>query len=227
MARVKRAVNAQKKRRTVLESRERLPRSALAAVPQGQGADAALDAVRLPRPPRPQGRLPPALDHPDQRRRPRQRHDVQPADPGPAASPGVEVDRKILAELAVNDATGVRRDRRGGSRRRGGRGHRRCHRTGRLSRRSASHVGPGTSGAFSRRVPPGSSPPSAAPPPRPGARPAGSSPRARRPSREALASTGLVREIFVAGRADPLRRPDARRAARTGLARSPTTAWRR
>ena len=85
MARVKRAVNAQKKRREVLEPRQRVPRSAVAPVPQGEGAGHPLPRLRLPRPPRPQGRLPPAVDPADQRRGPRERHHLQPLHPGPEA----------------------------------------------------------------------------------------------------------------------------------------------
>ncbi|GAA4963209.1 hypothetical protein GCM10023238_33230 [Streptomyces heliomycini] len=44
------------------------------------------------------------MDPAHQRRCPRQRHHVQPLHPGLKAA-NVEVDRKILAELAVNDAT--------------------------------------------------------------------------------------------------------------------------
>src|SRR5690606_7898233 len=54
----------------------------------GQGADAPLVAVRLPRPSGPQGRLPAAVDHADQRGCTRQRDDVQPAHPGPAPGRG-------------------------------------------------------------------------------------------------------------------------------------------
>ena len=50
---------------------QRLPRSALAAVPQGQGAGHPLPGLRLPRPQEAQGRLPPAVDPADQRRGPR------------------------------------------------------------------------------------------------------------------------------------------------------------
>ena len=83
MARVKRAVNAHKKRRETLErasgyrgQRSRLYRKAKEQVTHSLG-------LRLPRPPGAQGRLPPALDPAHQRRGPRQRHDVQPVHPGP------------------------------------------------------------------------------------------------------------------------------------------------
>ena len=78
MARVKRAVNAHKKRREVLEQasgyrgqRSRLYRKAKEQV-------AALAGLRLPRPARPQGRLPQAVDPADQRRGPRGGHHLQP-----------------------------------------------------------------------------------------------------------------------------------------------------
>ena len=71
MARVKRAVNAQKKRRVDPRAGQRLPRPALAAVPQGEGAGAPLARLRLPRPHEAQGRLPPAVDPAHQRRGPR------------------------------------------------------------------------------------------------------------------------------------------------------------
>ena len=63
MARVKRAVNAQKKRRTTLEAasgyrgqRSRLYRKAKEQLLHSL-------RLRLPRPQGPQGRLPPAVDH--------------------------------------------------------------------------------------------------------------------------------------------------------------------
>ena len=62
---------------------QRLPRPAVPAVPQGQGAGPPLDGLRLPRPQGAQGRLPPAVDPADQRRGPRERHDLQPVHPGP------------------------------------------------------------------------------------------------------------------------------------------------
>jgi hypothetical protein len=43
------------------------------------------------------------VDHPHQRGGPAERHDLQPPHAG-AQGAGVEVDRKVLAELAVNDA---------------------------------------------------------------------------------------------------------------------------
>ena len=78
MARVKRSVNAHKKRREILEQasgyrgqRSRLYRKAKEQVAHSLG-------LRLPRPSRPEGRLPQAVDPADQRRGPRGGHDLQP-----------------------------------------------------------------------------------------------------------------------------------------------------
>src|SRR5206468_12026802 len=57
-------------------ARQRLSRPAVAALPQGEGADAPLAQLRLPRPSCPQRRLPLAVDPAHQRRGPRQRHDL-------------------------------------------------------------------------------------------------------------------------------------------------------
>ena len=79
MARVKRAVNGKKHRRAVLEQAAGLLRQPQPHLPLRQRGGHALAAVRLPRPPGPQGRLPAAVDPADQRRRPGQRHQLQPA----------------------------------------------------------------------------------------------------------------------------------------------------
>ena len=89
MARVKRAVNAQKKRRDDPRAGQRLPRSALAPVPQGQGAGHPLAGLRLP------------TDRKDRKGDFRrlwiqrinaaaraQRHDLQPVHPGPEGRRG-------------------------------------------------------------------------------------------------------------------------------------------
>ena len=83
MARVKRAVNAHKKRRIVLEraSGYRGQRSRLYRKAKEQSAP--LDDLRLPGPQGPQGRVPAAVDPADQRRGPRRGHDLQPVHPGP------------------------------------------------------------------------------------------------------------------------------------------------
>ena len=121
MARVKRAVNAHKKRRDDPRAGQRLPRSAVAAVPQGQGAGHPLAGLRLPRPQEAQGRLPSALDPADQRRGPRQRHDLQPVHPGPEG-------RRCRGRPP--DARRARRQRRGRVHRAGrGRARRRCRPT--------------------------------------------------------------------------------------------------
>jgi large subunit ribosomal protein L20 len=115
VARVKRAVNAHKKRRHVLEqaSGYRGQRSRLYRKAKEQVTHSLVYAYR------------------DRKKRKgdfrklwiqrinaaarAERHDLQPLHPGPA--PGrVEVDRKILADLAVNDAGRVRRAGRGGQR---------------------------------------------------------------------------------------------------------------
>ncbi|CAA9382116.1 MAG: LSU ribosomal protein L20p, partial [uncultured Nocardioides sp.] len=61
----------------------RLPRSAFAPVPQGQGAGHPLAGLQLQRPPQEQGQLPQAVDPADQRRRPCAGDDLQPLHPGP------------------------------------------------------------------------------------------------------------------------------------------------
>ena len=57
-------------------------------LPRRQRAAHALDAVRLPRPPGPQGRLPQAVDPADQRGRPPERHELQPVHRRPAPGRG-------------------------------------------------------------------------------------------------------------------------------------------
>ena len=97
MARVKRAVNAQKKRRSVLEKasgyrgqRSRLYRKAKEQVTHPR--------LRVPRPSRPQGRLPSPVDPAHQRCRPRRGPDLQPLHPG--ARPGRRGDRPPHARRA-------------------------------------------------------------------------------------------------------------------------------
>ena len=86
MARVKRAVNAQKKRRTTLERASGLPRSAFAPVPEGEGAGHPLPRLLVPRPQGAQAGLPQAVDPAHQRCVPRAGPDLQPPDPGPQGS---------------------------------------------------------------------------------------------------------------------------------------------
>ena len=83
MARVKRAVNAQKKRRTVLKASKgyRGQRSRLYRKAKEQQLHSLTYAYRDRQ--GAQGRLPQVVDHPHQCRGPRQRHHLQPADPGP------------------------------------------------------------------------------------------------------------------------------------------------
>ena len=85
---------------------------------------------------------------------------------------GVEVDRKVLADLAVNDAAAFSRARRGRPRRGGRRGHR---------RRAAARPPDPTPAACSAPATPGSPPRAVSPDGPRGARPGVSSPRARRP----------------------------------------------
>ena len=84
MARVKRAVHSKKHRRAVLERGEGVLRQQEPLVPRRQRAGHALAAVRLPRPPGPQGRVPHALDPAHQRRLPPERHQLQPVHRRPA-----------------------------------------------------------------------------------------------------------------------------------------------
>ena len=58
--------------------------------------------LRLPRPPRPQARVPLAVDRAHQRRLPDARPALRPAHPGLQLAM-VELDRKTLANLAVED----------------------------------------------------------------------------------------------------------------------------
>ena len=73
------------------------------ALPRGQGTGHALRHLRVPRPPRSQGAVPPAVDRPDQRRRPGRTACRTRGSCNGLKTAGVEVDRKILADLAVND----------------------------------------------------------------------------------------------------------------------------
>ena len=60
-------------------------------------------AVRLPRPQEEEARVPRALDHPHQRGGPAARHELQPRSMAGLRKAGVEMNRKILADLAVRD----------------------------------------------------------------------------------------------------------------------------
>ena len=77
MARVKRAVHSKKHRRATLERAKGYYGNKSRSYAR-QRAGHALAAVRVPRPPGPQGRLPQALDPADQRRLPAERHQLQP-----------------------------------------------------------------------------------------------------------------------------------------------------
>ena len=103
MARVKRAVNAQKKRREILEKasgyrgqRSRLYRKAKEQVTHS-------GRLRLRPPQGPQGRLPSPVDPAHQRRVPARNGMTYNRFIQGLKAAGVEVDRRMLAELAVND----------------------------------------------------------------------------------------------------------------------------
>ena len=103
MARVKRSVNGQEAPPRDPRAGRGVLRRASRALPQGQRAGHALAAVRVPRPPGPQGRVPAALDRAHQRRVPRARHLVLALHRGPEG----RRDRRrpqVLADLAVRDA---------------------------------------------------------------------------------------------------------------------------
>ena len=68
MTRVKRSVHARKKRRATLERAKGFRGEAHSSYKRAKEALMKADVLRLPRPPQPQARLPPPLDHPHQRR---------------------------------------------------------------------------------------------------------------------------------------------------------------
>jgi hypothetical protein len=77
MARVKRGVAAKRRHKKVLEqAKGYYGKEPL--VQGGQRAGPSQRAVRLPRPPGEEGRIPPSLDPADQRRLPAERHELQP-----------------------------------------------------------------------------------------------------------------------------------------------------
>ena len=78
-------------------------------LPARQRAGHALGRLRLPRPPHPQARLPPPLDHADQRRRPARGHELLASSSTASSEAGVEVNRKMLADIAVHDPEAFRR----------------------------------------------------------------------------------------------------------------------
>ena len=71
MTRVKRSVHAAKKRRATLERAKGYRGEAHSHYKRAKEALLKADSVRLPRPPQPQARLPPPVDHAHQRRRAR------------------------------------------------------------------------------------------------------------------------------------------------------------
>ena len=68
MSRVKRSVHARKKRRADPRADQGLPRPGQVELQARQRRRCSRRLLRLPRPPQPQARLPPPLDHPHQRR---------------------------------------------------------------------------------------------------------------------------------------------------------------
>ena len=102
MARVKRAVHGKKRRRTVLERAQGFYGNKSALVPSSERAGHALAPVRLPRPQGSQGRLPEALD-PAHQRRARLNGTTYSRFIAGLHRADVEVDRKMLADLAVRD----------------------------------------------------------------------------------------------------------------------------
>ena len=109
MARVKRSVGARKKRRKVLDQASGYWGDQALLLQAREGAGPALAALRLPRPPGAQARLPAPLDRPHQRRA-----RARTASPTASSSTAcklaeVELDRKILAELATHEPDGLRR----------------------------------------------------------------------------------------------------------------------
>ncbi len=216
MARVKRAVNAQKKRRTVLESASgyRGQRSRLYRKAKEQMLHSMQYAYR---------------DRRDRKGDFRQLW-ITRINAGARANgmtynrliqglrlAGVEVDRKILADLAVNDAAAFAAHRRGRSRRRAGRGHRRRGGPGRLSAPTTHRTTRGRIRSH-RRYAPGCRCPAPAAPPGPrrdrtvsGRRTAGGPGGAAPP--------GCVVELFATrGRARPASGADRRRPGRTSAA---------
>ena len=89
------------------------PRPPQERLPHRQGSGDEGRAICLPRPPQQEARLPPALDRPHQRGRARARPDLQRVHERPEKA-GIEIDRKVLADIAVHDKAGFRQDRRAG-----------------------------------------------------------------------------------------------------------------
>ena len=78
MARVKRAVGSKKHRKQVLERAKGYYGNKSRSVRAANEQVMKQRAVRVPRPPGQEGRVPPAVDPADQRRLPAERHQLQP-----------------------------------------------------------------------------------------------------------------------------------------------------
>ena len=85
MPRVKRGSKRREKRKKILSPGQGLLPHQEQALPLGQGGDRPRGQLRLRGPQAQEARLPPALDHPHQRRRARPRHLLQPVHRGPEA----------------------------------------------------------------------------------------------------------------------------------------------
>ena len=67
---------------------------------------AAFAALRLSRPAHPEARFPSSVDHAHQCRDPHARHELRPVHPHGLKLAEVEIDRKVLADMAVHDEAG-------------------------------------------------------------------------------------------------------------------------
>ena len=103
MPRVKRGVTARARHKKVLEAGQGLPRPPQERLPHRQAGGDEGGAVRLPRPPQQEARVPRAVDRPHQRGGARARHDLQRVHDRPEARPSIDIDRKVLADMAVHD----------------------------------------------------------------------------------------------------------------------------
>ena len=102
MARVKRGVGVEEAPQEGTGAGQGLLRQQEPVVPRRQRAGHALRAIRVPRPPGPEGRVPPSVDPADQRGCRLDDMSYSRFIAGLNAA-GIEVDRKILADLAVTD----------------------------------------------------------------------------------------------------------------------------
>ena len=103
MPRVKRSVHARKKRRKVLEQAKGYWGLKQLELPPRQGAGRALARLRLPRPQEQEAHVPAALDHAHQRGRARARGSRTTSSSSGLRKAEIELDRKVLADLAVSD----------------------------------------------------------------------------------------------------------------------------